>query len=200
MPSNKKTLSVCSISTLGLCKQPFAPVWSLKKHAAYSPRQDPYHSLSDHPGWRDLHACGLDDRIAGVDAVQADLCKLQPVIYYTDYSEETKTLEELFTDMGGDPSNSDSCIRYGTWENYGDVDDRFHDLSKKEKRYKFVCVDTDKNDCLSFAELTTLVDVGLGGAGEAKIESLALATDDELSDNGYTGSDRLCAGHLLAYD
>ena len=63
-----------------------------------------------------------------------------------------------------------------------------------------MCVDTDKNDCLSLAELTTLVDVKLGGAGEAKIEGLALATDDELSDNGYTESDRLCAGHLLAYD
>jgi hypothetical protein len=47
------------------------------------------------------------------------------VIYYTDYSEETKTLEELFTDMGGDATDSDSCIRYGTWQNYGDVDDRF---------------------------------------------------------------------------
>ena len=84
--------------------------------------------------------------------------------------------------MGGDPTNSNSCIKYGAWENYGDVDDRFHDLSKKEKRYKFICVDTDKNDCLSFAELTALVDVGLGGAGEAKIEGLALATDD-LPDN-----------------
>ena len=102
--------------------------------------------------------------------------------------------------MGGDATDSDSCIRYGTWQNYGDVDDRFQDLNRKEKRYKFVCVDADKNDCLSLAELTTLVDVGLGGAGEAKIEGIALATDDELSDNGYTESDRLCAGHLLVYD
>ena len=102
--------------------------------------------------------------------------------------------------MGGDPSDSDSCVRYSAWEHYGDVDDRFHDLSKKDKRYKFVCADADKNDCLSLAELTTLVDVKLGGAGEAKIEGLALATDEELSANGYTDSDRQCAGHFLVYD
>ena len=31
-----------------------------------------------------------------------------------------------------------------------------------------------------------MLDVKLGGAGEAKIEGLALATDDELSTHGYT--------------
>ena len=102
--------------------------------------------------------------------------------------------------MGGDPSDSDSCIRYGSWASYGDVDDHFHNLDRKDKRYKFVCVDTDKNDCLDLAELTTLLDVKLGGAGEAKIEGLALATDQELSSNGYTEQDRLCAGHFLVYD
>ena len=156
--------------------------------------------LSDHPGWRELHACYLDERIAGEDADKAALCKLQPAIYYTDVAEETQTIAELFTAMGGDPSDSDSCIRYGSWASYGDDDDHFHNLDRKDKRYKFVCVDTDKNDCLDLAELTTLLDVKLGGAGEAKIEGLALATDQELSSNGYTEQDRLCAGHFLIYD
>ena len=107
--------------------------------------------------------------------------------------------------MGGDPDDSESCIKYGVWENFGDEDDRFHDLSKKLKRYKFVCADLNDDDCLDFAELTVLVDVGLGGAGEALIEGLALATDAELADadknpDGYTSDDRDCAGHFLIAD
>ena len=85
------------------------------------------------------------------------------------------------------------------------MDDHSNNLTKKEKRYKFLCVDTNQDDCLDFAELTTLVDVGLGRPGEALIEALALATDEELADstknpNGYSSDDRDCAGHFLIAD
>ena len=63
-----------------------------------------------------------------------------------------------------------------------------------------MCVDTDKNDSLDFAELTTFLDVKIGGAEEAKIEGPTLATDQELSSNGYNEQDRLCAGYFLVYD
>ena len=63
-----------------------------------------------------------------------------------------------------------------------------------------MCVDTDKNDSLDFAELTSLLDFKLGGAGEAKIEGLTLAIDQELSSNGCNELDRLCAGYFLVYD
>ena len=85
------------------------------------------------------------------------------------------------------------------------MDDHSNNLTKKEKRYKFLCVDTNHDDCLDFAELTILVDVGLGRPGEALIEALALATDEELADstknpNGYSSDDRNCAGHFLIAD
>ena len=126
-------------------------------------------------------------------------------MYYTDYSEGTLTLAELFTEMGGDPEDSESCIKWSQWVNFGDLDDHFNDLSYKMKRYKFICVDTNEDDCLDFAELTVLVDVGLGRPGEALIEALALATDEELSDpnknpDGYSSDARECAGHFLIAD
>ena len=68
-----------------------------------------------------------------------------------------------------------------------------------------MCVDLNQDDCLDFAELTVLVDVGLGRPGEALIEGLALATDTELSDanknpNDYNSENRDCAGHFLFTD
>ena len=53
------------------------------------------------------------------------------------------TLAELFTAMGGDPADSESCIKWNVWLNFGDEEDHFNHLSNKEKRYKFYCVDTN---------------------------------------------------------
>ena len=80
------------------------------------------------------------------------------------------------------------------------MDDHFHNLNEKQKRCKSVCVDTDTIDSLDLAELTTFLDVKLGGVGEAKIEGPTLATDQELSSNGYNEQDRLCAGNFSVYD
>ena len=42
--------------------------------------------------------------------------------------------------------------------------------------------------------------MGLGGAGEALIEGLALATEQELADHGYSSTDQECSQHFLVYD
>ena len=54
------------------------------------------------------------------------------------------------------------------------------DISEKNFRYIWVCVDSNLDDYIDIDELEKMLDNALGGANEATVEALAFATQNEL--------------------
>ena len=74
------------------------------------------------------------------------------------------------------------------------------DISDKNFRYIWVCVDSNLDDYIDINELEAMLDNALGGANESTVEALAFATQTELDSSGRTSVEQAGSKHFIAAD
>ena len=72
-------------------------------------------------------------------------------------------------------------------------------MAAKQWKYKFLCADTDGDDCIDLSEFKDMLKVGFGEASEATLDALAF-TKVEGFPASHTADDKMCARLFLKLD